>query len=104
MEKNLFGNFFSQLVTSCNHNSVHYGALGLCGLLLEEEEWLKHGKDRIQAFLSHCADKTGFGEAYYQLYGEQLYDMPYTTNQLLAQTLPTPGKMLKLNDHGVSVE
>ena len=29
-------------VTSCNHNSVHYGALGLCGLLLEEEEWLKH--------------------------------------------------------------
>lgn len=109
-------------VTSCNHNSIHYGALGLCGLLLEEEKWLAHGKERIQAFLNHCADKTGFVtegfsylnyghltailfcEAYHQLLGEQLYDMPYTINQLLAQTLPTPGKMLKLNDHGVSVE
>ena len=109
-------------VTSCNHNSVHYGALGLCGLLLEEEEWLIHGKERIQAFLKHCADKTGFVtegfsylnyghltamlfcESYYQIFGEQLYDMPYTLNQLMAQSLPTPGKMLKLNDHGVSVE
>lgn len=109
-------------VTSCNHNCVHYGALGLCGLLLEEEEWLVHGKERVQAFLTHCADKTGyvtegfsylnyghltailFCEMYHQIYGEQLYDMPETINQLLAQTLPTPGNMLKLNDHGVSVE
>lgn len=109
-------------VTSCNHNSIHYGALGLCGLLLEEEEWVQHGKDRVRAFLSHCADKTGFitegfsylnyghltailfCEAYHHIYGEQLYDMPKTINQLLAQSLPVPGKMLKLNDHGASVE
>ena len=109
-------------VTSCNHNSVHYGALGLCGLLLEEDEWLEHGKERVQAFLCCCADETGFVtegfsylnyghltsiifcESYKQIFGEQLYDMPNTINQLLAQTLPTPGKMLKVNDHGASVE
>lgn len=109
-------------VTSCNHNSIHYGALGLCGLLLEEEEWLAHGKERVQAFLNHCADQNGFitegfsylnyghltailfCESYNQIFGEQLYDMPNTINQLLAQTLPIPGTMLKLNDHGASVE
>lgn len=109
-------------VTSCNHNCIHYGALGLCGLLLEEDEWAEHGKERVQAFLLHCADKTGyvtegfsylnyghltailFCEVYNQIYKEQLYNMPETVNQILSQTLPTPGKMLKLNDHGVSVE
>lgn len=109
-------------VTSCNHNCVHYGALGLCGLILEKDEWLEHGLRRVRAFLKEASDKTGyfteglsylnygnmtailFCESYKQIFGEQIYDKPDTINQVIAHMLPMPGQVLKLNDHGKSVE
>lgn len=109
-------------VTSCNHNCVHYGALGLCGLILENELWLEKGLERVKDFLKHAVDETGyvteglsylnygnmtailFCESYHQVFGEELYHMPGTVNQVIAHMLPTPGMVLKLNDHGKSVE
>lgn len=109
-------------VTSCNHNSVHYGALALCGIVLENDEWLEHGKRRVKEFLENASDETGyftegfsylnygnmtsilFCEAYNRTFNEQLYDKPLTCNQAIAHMLPTPGHVLKVNDHGDSVQ
>lgn len=109
-------------VTSCNHNCIHYGALGLCGLVLENEAWLRRGRERVEAFLQAATDKTGyfteglsymnygnmtailFCEAYRQVFGEQLYHKPSSVQQVVAHMLPCKGTVLKLNDHGQSVE
>lgn len=109
-------------VTSCNHNCVHYGALGLCGLLLENEIWLKRGKERVEAFLEAATDETGyfteglsymnygnmtailFCEAYNEVLGVQLYNKESSIRQVVAHMLPKAGEVLKLNDHGESVE
>ncbi len=108
----------SKSVTSCNHNCVHYGALGICGMILENEEWLSHGLDRVKGYIKFASDETGyipeslsyhnygmqtcviFCEAYKEITGIQLLDKPALANQFIAHMLPTPGECLKLNDHG----
>lgn len=52
-------------VSSCNHNAVQFGALGLCALILEDEpdpkpEWLAFARDRIRAYLKYSMDETGY--------------------------------------------
>lgn len=47
--------------SSCNHNSVHHGALGLCALVLgDKPEWLYKSIQRMEAFFTYSADKTGY--------------------------------------------
>lgn len=105
-------------VSSCNHNSVHYAGMGMCGLVLDEQEWIEHAVQREREFLKYAPDETGyitegvgyanyglttaviFCEAYYRYSGVQLLDLPDTPNQVIAHMLPLPGHLLKLNDHG----
>lgn len=104
------------MVSSCNHNCVHYGALGVAGMVFDNEEWLAHGKERVDAFLEHCMDKTGyiteglgyagyglhtgilFCEAYKKYTGVQLLDIPNTMNLFMAHCLPELGKTLRIGD------
>lgn len=105
-------------VSSCNHNSVHYAGMGMCGLVLGREDLVQHAVAREKEFLKYAADETGyitegvgyanyglttaiiFCEAYMRTYGVQLLDLPLTCNQFIAHALPIPGKLLQLNDHG----
>ncbi len=56
---------------SSNHNSVHYGALGLCALVTDNEEWLNKAIAQVEGFYRHCADQTGYitESHHYQSYG-----------------------------------
>ena len=108
-------------VTSCNHNSVHHGALGLCALILENEEWLEFAIERVTGYLDVFADKTGyvtegvsytyygltnaivFCEAYLNMTGidligryENIKEVP---NQFIEHMLPRYDALLSFNDH-----
>lgn len=105
-------------VSSCNHNSVHYAGMGMCGMLFDRQEWIDHAVMREKEFLKYAADATGyitegvgyanyglttailFCEAYKTYSGVQLLDLPLTMNQFIGHTLPLPGQLLKINDHG----
>lgn len=105
-------------VSSCNHNSVHYTGMGLCGMVLGREDLVQHAVEREKEFLRYAADETGyitegvgyanyglttaviFCEAYSRYAGVQLLDLPATCNQFIAHALPITGKLLQLNDHG----
>ncbi len=45
---------------SSNHNSVHYGALGLCALVTSNTTWLNKAISQIEGFYENCADETGY--------------------------------------------
>jgi hypothetical protein len=48
-------------VTSCNHNAVHFGALGLAALALgDEPAWLNRATERVRGYLQTFADETGY--------------------------------------------
>ena len=48
-------------VTSCNHNSVQFGALGLTALILGDEPgWLARATDRVRGFFKYFVDPTGY--------------------------------------------
>ena len=52
---------FDKGSTSCNHNSVHHGALGLCALVTgNHQEWLDRAIQRTEGFYTYCADETGY--------------------------------------------
>lgn len=52
---------FDKGSTSCNHNSVHHGALGLCALVTgNHQEWLDRAIQRTEGFYTFCADETGY--------------------------------------------
>ena len=47
---------------SQNHTAVHYGALGLCALVLgDKPEWQALATKRTQAYIGHFIDDTGYG-------------------------------------------
>lgn len=47
--------------SSCNHTAVHYGALGLCALVLgDHPEWLAKATERVRAYLKYSMDTTGY--------------------------------------------
>ena len=108
-------------VTSCNHNAVHHGALGLCAMILNNAEWLEFSFERVKRYLEIFADKTGFVtegvsytyygltsavvfcEAYLNVTGidiisriENLKEVP---NQFIEQMLPRYDALLSFNDH-----
>lgn len=109
-------------VQSCNHNTVHFGGLGLCALILgDRQDWLDKAVFQVRAFFKHATDATGFmteGISYgcYGLLGAIPFCEAYRRatgvdlvaensknalipNQLFAQTLPTQNKMVALNDN-----
>ncbi|MDO8542233.1 MAG: hypothetical protein Q7S40_17475 [Opitutaceae bacterium] len=109
-------------VTSCNHNAVQYGALGLCALVLgDRPEWLARATERIRGYFHHFVDGTGYateGHDYmsYGLVGALPFAMallrqggpdlvaeqpafPLTSDQLLWKLLPFEGRMLAMNDN-----
>lgn len=49
-------------VNSQNHTAVHYGALGLCALVVgNQPEWQARATERIRAYISYFIDDTGYG-------------------------------------------
>lgn len=108
-------------VTACNHNAVHHGALGLCAILLENEEWLSFAVERIRGYFEYTLDNTGFDvegvsysyygfnsslvfcEAYYNQTGEDLVleykNIKELPNQFIHQMLPRYDALLSLGDH-----
>ena len=108
-------------VTSCNHNSVHHGALGLCAMILGNNEWLDFAIQRVTGYLEFFADKTGyvtegvsytyygltnaivFCEAYQNLTGVDLIgryeNMKKVPDQFIEHMLPRYDALLSFNDH-----
>lgn len=110
-------------VMSCNHNSVHFGALGLCALILgDRPEWLARATQRVRAYFTHFVDDTGYateGQSYigYGLLGaipfahalqraggpDLMAEQPLlgaTGDQVLWSLLPGINRMRALNDNG----
>jgi len=109
-------------VSSCNHNAVQFGALGLVALALgDQPEWLARATDRVRAYLRYFADTSGYAtEGHdYMSYG-LLGTLPFATalqrhggpdliaeqpvfplisNQILWKLLPFEGRMLAMNDN-----
>lgn len=67
-------------VTSCNHNSVQFGALGLAALALgDEPKWLDRSIDRIRGFYKYFVDPTGYvTEGHHYLSYGQLGAFPFS--------------------------
>lgn len=109
-------------VMSCNHNSVHFGALGLCALVLgDQPAWLARATERVQAYFKHFADADGYtteGHSYlgYGLLGAVPFAhalsraggpdlmaaqplLAETGEQVLWSLLPRTNRMLALNDN-----
>jgi len=114
-------------VLSCNHNSVHYGALGLAALTLwnsdiaERKQWLQRAIGRVDGYLASFIDKTGYGTEghHYFAYGlggssvfswalkrsngpdliAQNPTVALAADQVLWKLLPFEGRMLALNDN-----
>ncbi len=109
-------------VSSCNHNAVQFGALGLCALVLgDKPEWLARATERIRDYFHYFADGTGYvTEGHdYQAYGllgsipfatalrrkggpdlvEEQPQFPLTSDQILWKLLPFEGRMLAMNDN-----
>lgn len=67
-------------VTSGNHNSVQYGALGLAALALgNQPKWIARATDRIRGFYKYFADSTGYvTEGHHYLSYGQLGGFPFS--------------------------
>lgn len=109
-------------VSSCNHNAVQFGALGLCAMVLDERpDWLARATGRVRDYFRYFADGTGYvTEGHdYQAYG-MMGAMPFATallrkggpdlaseqpvfplitDQILWKLLPFEGRMLAMNDN-----
>lgn len=62
---------FSEAPSACNHTTVHFGPLGLIGLILGNEQWVNTAANHISAYFRFAADNTGYvmeGHSY-QSYG-----------------------------------
>lgn len=48
-------------VTSCNHNAVHYGGMGLLALVLDDhQDWLDKARKRERDYFEFYIDETGY--------------------------------------------
>jgi len=67
-------------VTSCNHNSVQYGALGLAALALgDQPDWVDRATDRVRGFYKYFVDPTGYvTEGHHYLGYGQLGAYPFS--------------------------
>lgn len=67
-------------VTSCNHNSVQFGALGLTALVLgDQPDWVARATDRVRGFYRHFVDPTGYvTEGHHYLSYGQLGAYPFS--------------------------
>lgn len=67
-------------VTSCNHNSVQFGALGLTALVLGDQPlWVDRATDRVRGFYKHFVDSTGYvTEGHHYLSYGQLGAFPFS--------------------------
>lgn len=118
-------------VLSCNHSTVHYGALGLATLALwnedipEKKHWMQRSIGRVDGYLETFIDKTGYGtEGHhyfaYGLGGSSVFswalkrsngpdliakhkDLSMAADQVLWKVLPFEGRMLALNDNNETV-
>lgn len=111
-------------VASCNHNSVHHGALGLVALVLGDHPgWLAKANKHVRAYFDNFIDETGYateGHNYYayglagacpfsyalmRSTGEKLWDsqsgFEMVSEQILWKLLPFDGRMVALNDNSV---
>lgn len=112
-------------VASCNHNSVHFGALGLVALALgDKPEWLAAATERVRLYFEHFADDTGYATEghHYVGYGlggavpfsmalarhggpdllaeaEAQHALGLVGDQMVWKLLPFEGRMLALNDN-----
>ncbi|WP_394728832.1 heparinase II/III family protein [Altererythrobacter sp. GH1-8] len=110
-------------VTSSNHNSVHFGALGLVGLALgDRPDWVDLATQRVRAFFRTFADPTGYATegVHYVGYGlggavpfsmalkrkggpdllaEADETLAHVGDQMVWKLLPFDGLMLPLNDN-----
>lgn len=114
-------------VLSCNHNTVHYGALGLATLALwneglpEAKHWMQRAIGRVDGYLGTFIDNTGYGTEghHYYAYGlggssvfawalkrsngpDLIAEHPKLAlagDQVLWKVLPFEGRMLALNDN-----
>ncbi len=114
-------------VISCNHSTVHYGALGLVSLALwnsdvaEKEHWMQRAIGRVDGYLGSFIDATGYGTEghHYFAYGlggssvfawalersngpdlmKKHENIAFAADQVLWKLLPFEGRMLALNDN-----
>lgn len=114
-------------VLSCNHNAVHYGALGLASLALwnsehpKKEYWLQRAIGRVDGYLNTFIDNTGYGTEghHYFAYGlggssvfawalarsngpdlmKKNSTISLAADQILWKLLPFEGRMLARNDN-----
>lgn len=110
-------------VSSSNHNSVHFGGLGLVALALgDKPEWLALATRRMRAFFDTFADETGYATegVHYVGYGlggavpfamalkrhggpdllaEADDKLALVGDQMVWKLLPFDGLMLPLNDN-----
>lgn len=112
-------------VASCNHNSVHFGALGLVALALgDQPEWLAVSTERVGLYFEHFSDETGYATEghHYVGYGlggavpfamalarhggpdllaeaEEHHALGLVGDQMTWKLLPFEGRMLALNDN-----
>lgn len=109
-------------VSSCNQNAVHFGALGLCALVLgERSDWRDRAVERVRDYFRYFVDDTGYAtEGHdYQAYGmlgsvpfatallrsggadlvAEQSAFPQTSDQILWKLLPFEGRMLAMNDN-----
>lgn len=109
-------------VSSCNHNAVHFGALGLCALVLgDQPEWQARATQRIRDYYKYAMDTTGYfteGHSYanYGLLGALPYSyalqraggpdlvseqplMERMTDQFCWKVMPWGKDILCLNDN-----
>ena len=111
-------------VSASNHNSVHFGGLGLIALALgDKPEWLAMATERTRAFYQNYADPTGYVSegVHYVGYGlggavpfsmalmrrggpdllaeADQYALEQVGDQMVWKLLPFEGKMLPLNDN-----
>lgn len=109
-------------VTSCNHNSVHHGGMGLLALALGgHQEWVDKARKRVRGYFELYIDKTGYateGHDYYgygmsgampfsyalkRKTGEVLWDtqphFPLGPDQLIWKLMPFEGRLIAMNDN-----
>ncbi len=109
-------------VSSCNHNAVHYGGLGLCALVLgDQPQWLDRAVKRVNDYFKYAMDDTGYfteGHSYanYGLLGSVPFSYAYQretgidiiaayptlakmTDQFCWKLLPTGKDFLAMNDN-----
>lgn len=109
-------------VTSCNHNSVQFGALGLAALALgDQPDWVARATDRVRGYYKYFVDPTGYvTEGHHYLSYGQLGAFPFSlalkrsggpdlvaeqplTNKILDQfawvLLPFENEIRTLNDN-----